>query len=1261
MSRYMMGNAVIALISRYVFVRAMSSPPFLSAHNIAHGCYTRVTAQLHAASCCEPTITVNRHALYPTGCVTLTPWVRCATMQPMLFKVLGNLAIEGDSGSSVAVTGQMRRLLLGILLATPNRALSFDELAESMWGEDQPEAPDPAIRVHVSRLRSDLGDGESTLVTRSPGYLLRIGPDELDAQIFERLVQEADRSLANGAFGVASDKLRSGLSLWRGSAYEPFLYEAWAQPEIRRLSELHKYAVEQRIETDLHLGRHDQLVPELESLIAVDPLREKLWGQLMIALYRAGRQGDALRTFGRARDTLLSDLGVDPSADLKQLELRILNQDPSLSVVAQSEQPPTEREIVVLTIVLSKESTSGGDHLNDLSSIIVSGGGDVFEARDERVLASFDEVIDALRVAIRIVQPNAGSGNSVARAAIDTATVEATDGGFRGLGINRTLRIAGSATPGQVLLSSAAAQSVGGELTENSIELHSMGKRDIPGVTSPVDLFELVTPKTGSDHADTVGNRITNLPVQLSSFVGRVAELEELNELLSAHRMVTVTGPGGAGKTRLGLQVASDAIGTVQDGVWWIELGAVSDPTMLPVVFAEAIGLTEGQNDDPAQSLRDSLSNLEVLLVVDNCEHLIDDIAALTLDLLQSSPGVSVLATSREPLGIPGEQIWGTPVMSVPDPEHLPPIEQLLRNDAINLFVDRSRSALGTFALTTGNARVIAEICGQVDGLPLAIELLSAQLRYRDLAEVASGIQSYLRTRGPHRTIPNRHHTLEAATDWSYRLLDQDEQAMFLCLSVFPDSFNRAAAIVVGAETSVDQSATSGLLDQLVNKSLVSAVGDIESRRFRVLEPLRAFASARLDKSHTDTDLKHTAHDRHETFFADWSDMAYENTAGPDQAEWLERQRLEQSNAVAALHWALQQGHQDTAESIAASYGWYWLLRGPRRVGLNLVERVIKTVVGTPNATGRRLLMSAGYLAGELNDHQAARNHLEAKLKADEAAEDVEAAAATLSNLGVVAEREHDHNGALRYLNRALEILSSEPTEGLVGEYLSGVHGNISSTLRHLGESNGAAQHAEECIRFAREGSNTYLEEWALIGAAEVEIDVGRLLDAAQKLQSAEGMAETIGDELAVYSIAVQRSRIHVSNGDFDDARILAERAWHIAKESGNESRLPDVADQVALVALLMGDLRIAEEYANMAAGIGTHEEPRTSSLELLACIAIEQGKIARAADLLSQARALQEERGCVTSADLVGLVARAEATCENWFGYSLGNMDPEN
>jgi non-specific serine/threonine protein kinase len=421
------------------------------------------------------------------------------------------------------------------------------------------------------------------------------------------------------------------------------------------------------------------------------------------------------------------------------------------------------------------------------------------------------------------------------------------------------------------------------------------------------------------------GRPFDNLPLELTSFIGREREVAEVEELLGEGRLLTLCGPGGSGKTRLALAVAQEVVEVFEDGVWWVDLASISDPKLVPLAVAGALGVREVPDRSLTESLAEYLGPRSSLVILDNCEHLIYGCAALADALLRRCPYLKILGTSREPLRVAGETMWMVPSLSLPDPKWRPNAEQLAGYEALRLFIERAKQSSANFTLTDRNAPVVARLCLRLDGIPLAIELAAARVRALTVEQISERLEDPLSllTTG-NRTAPPRHQTLRAALQWSYELLDEQERGLFERLSVFAGGWDLEAAEAIGAEDSAGAAEILDLLSMLMDKSLVIAENDEEegtSLRYRMLEPVRQFGLEKLLESAMaqDTPRRHAEH------FLDLAEKADAELLGSDQARWLQRLRTELGNLRRALEWSLDR--EESAElrlRLVAALGRFW-------------------------------------------------------------------------------------------------------------------------------------------------------------------------------------------------------------------------------------------------------------------------------------------------------------------------------------------------
>ena len=467
------------------------------------------------------------------------------------------------------------------------------------------------------------------------------------------------------------------------------------------------------------------------------------------------------------------------------------------------------------------------------------------------------------------------------------------------------------------------------------------------------------TPSTDSGDHD-IGTR-HNLPAPLTNFIGRDREIAELLQLMPAARVLTLTGAGGCGKTRLALEVAARALDRFPDGAWVVDLSPLADPSLVTQALASVFDIREGPNRPISDALSGYLRNRQMLLVLDNCEHLITACAHFVDALLRAADRVCILATSREALGITGETVWRVPSLSLPDPSQAASVETLLRHDAVRLFIERASAVDSTFAVTDANAAAVAQVCIRLDGIPLAIELAAARVKVLSLAQIHARLNDRFRLlTGGSRTAVARQRTLEAAVEWSYGLLSGAERRLMRRLSVFAGGFTMEAAEDVTSDNAGERDDVLESLSRLVDKSLANVESDSEgNRRYHFLETVRQYARERLFESGEAERLR----DRHLAFFQDLVRRAEPELTRAEQIAWLNRLQREHDNLRLALEWCVaapERGNQSM--ELAGALCWFWLKRGYLREGQEWLERALSVGGAATPVLRARTLMHLGFM-----------------------------------------------------------------------------------------------------------------------------------------------------------------------------------------------------------------------------------------------------------------------------------------------------------
>lgn len=779
------------------------------------------------------------------------------------------------------------------------------------------------------------------------------------------------------------------------------------------------------------------------------------------------------------------------------------------------------------------------------------------------------------------------------RIAIHTGTAEVRDGDYFGLTVNRCARIRGVAHGGQVLISEAAATSAGDGLPAET-SLLDLGFHTLKDLSGTVQIFQLEHPSLPRHFPPlrSIDPSRHNLPAGLTTLIGRAREMAEVRRLLSDERLVTITGEGGAGKTRLALLVANGSLGSFVDGVTFVELGALSDESHIPAILARALGVTEEIGRTPLETILDRLRSADSLVVMDNCEHVIDGIAHVVHALLTSCPNVRVLATSRMPLDVLGESVWRIPPLAVP-PEgaHEEPAD---RYDAVRLFVDRAGLARPGFTVADDEWGTITEICRRLDGLPLAIELAAARVRDMDVAKLAHGLGARfdLLTRSS-RTAVARQQTLRAALDWSYDLLSDDERVTLGRLSVFAGRITREAAVEVAGTPPLDPDRTWEAVLGLARQSLIQhAEGDGSSR---LLETVRAYGRECLEASgeRTEVEVRLTRHlltlatsltggANERSFDADILEDEMDNLRAAMSRALLEDVALEEGvrliHALAPfwrVHSHFTEGRDWSRRALARTedgllrygltqavgvlgylQGDFQEARAAFESGLDIIRELPDRAEDVP-----LVLINLGGVSAVLGDHAAARRYLEEAIeRAQTVGKDVMVAAASMS-LGVLSFERGEYAHAHRALERAVDINRELGNRGALATALF----NIGGVTKAMGSLPSASIALQECIKIREDlGDRAGFAHarTALADVLRLELD----LEGAHELASADlaelkELGDRPGTAEALHCLGVVQNDM----GRQEDALLSLREALAIRRDLNEVRSITNNLDAIAV------------------------------------------------------------------------------------------------
>ena len=873
------------------------------------------------------------------------------------FRILGAVEVLVD-GTPAALGAPKQRAVLAMLLVNRRRVVSANALVDGLWGESPPASAVQSLQVYIHGLRRAVG--AERIETAGRGYRAAVSEDELDLDRFERGLERGRAALEAGRAEDATDELRQAMALWRGSALADLPEESRRAAEADRLDELRLTALELRYDAELASGRHDAVVAELEALTAEHPYHERFLEQRVLALYRCGRQADALEVYREARRTLSEDLGLEPSRALQELERAVLRQDPSLAA------PPAPT---------------------------------------------------------RSTRP---------------------------------------------------------------------------------------------------------LPTPPTALVGRRLELAAVAALFRDEgvRLVTLTGPGGTGKTRLGLAVAEALEPELRDGALFVSLAPVSSPELLVPTIADALEVREGGRS-LAEGVGEHLRERRILLVLDNFEQLLPA-APFVADLLAAAPRLLVLATSRAPLRLAAEHEYPVPPFDTPAADL--PFEALVKTDALRLFAARARAVDPAFELDDASAPEVARVCNRLDGLPLAIELAAARSKLLAPGEILERLERepHLPGTGP-RDAPARQRTLTATIGWSYDLLGEDERLAFDRLGVFAGGCTLEAAEQV-CDTSLDTMA------RLVDNNLLRR----RDSRFLMLETVRHFAAERLQEA-GDAGVRR----RHAEWLTELAETMVERTlAGEDAKEWLDRIQPEHDNIRAALAWSLEEDPEVTLR-LASSLRLFWEVRGHFSEGFRWLEEALPRAAGAAPEVRMRALSASGTIAFRLGKVEVSEERWEEALEIARELGDDLWIARLLSDLGTAAAAREEWEPATVLLEESADLFR----ELDVPPRLATVLGNLGHIAGQQGDYARAIEVTEEALALeSRHKPNAAISTYNL---GSHNLRAGNLEQAREWLERAVAITRELGfKEVMAYALAAF-VRLCLLEGDAARAAYLAGIADRLLADAG--------------------------------------------------------------------------------------------------------------
>ncbi len=918
-----------------------------------------------------------------------------------------------------------------------------------------------------------------------------------------------------------------------------------------------------------------------------------------------------------------------------------------------------------------------------LTAAIESHGGYVFQIVGDAFCAAFATAPDALRAALDAQRalrrtrdephvPQPSSFEFRVRMGLHTGSAEVNPSEVKAgqyvsnLTLTRVQRLMSAAHGGQVLLSVATAELMRGHLPEGA-SLRDLGEHRLRGLIHPEHIVQLVAPDLPSEFPpprtlDTLPN---NLPLPLTSFIGREREIEEVKRLLESSRLVTLTGAGGCGKTRLAIQVAgsNDLSRYYDDGVWFVEFASLSDPSLVAQRAAATLEVREQAGQALLTMLTNYLRDKHLLLLLDNCEHLIESCAHLADTLLHTCAHVRLLATSREALNVVGEQVYLVPSLSLPPMSHVPgPMSDVKADvrhgtvdvghrtldtstslsagighfESVRLFVERAKASQAHFALTDRNTSAVAQICTRLDGIPLAIELAAARVKALSPDQIAARLDDVFRLlTGGNRSILPRHQTLRATMDWSYDLLSEPEQVLFRRLSVFAGGWTLDAAEAVTSEQSTVNSQQSppftvhrslftddvlDLLAQLVNKSLVLGEERDGETRYRMLEPIRQYAREKLLESNEVEHLRN----RHLEFFRTLAENAFPKLYSRESSVWMDKLESDHDNLRAAIDWSLESGNADAGLRLSLGIAQFWRWRG--YVGEGRAR--LLALLARPETQARTATRARGL--SELANYSGFLGMLDAALE--------------LSDEAIAIAREVDEplvvGGALwnkGVFGRDLPMKQKWMEESLAVSRAIGWPFGIGSALGSLGgmaltqgNTQLARNNYQEAVAVLRElGAEGSANYW-MVHLGNTYCLLGDYARAQTQLEEALALARKVRGKVALAWSLHRLGLVAVVHGDYASAHSLWRESLQVSREIGFKSDIAIVLRSQSDLARLEGDLATALTLAAESLKIAREmhgPSGEASALASLGQVAMAQGDYAAARSRIEQCLAIRQQR----------------------------------
>ena len=725
------------------------------------------------------------------------------------------------------------------------------------------------------------------------------------------------------------------------------------------------------------------------------------------------------------------------------------------------------------------------------------------------------------------------------RAALHTGTAVLSDGDYNSSDVNRCARLRALACGGQTLLSHLTYGLVC-DAPPEGVRLQDLGTHRLKDLSRPERIYQALPPGLPADFPPlpSLDSRLTNLPAQMTTFIGREAAMNDVRRLLASHRLLTLTGPGGSGKTRLALQVAAEVVEEYPDGVWLVELAVLSDPLLLPQAVAQVLGVREEPGQTLPQTLARSLESKALLLVLDNCEHLLPACQGLAETLLHACPRLRLLLTSQQAPGIVGTARYPVPSLSLPSAGQSPDLDQLRDSEAVALFAERAAAVRASFVLNAANAPAVAQICRSLAGIPLALELAAAWMDVLTPDKIAArlGDRFHLLTRGNQAALP-RHRTLRETIDWSYGLLSGPEKALLVRLSVFAGGWTLEAAEAVCAGDAVGVESLEAdalaaedvltLLSRLVDKSLVAAEPSETDTRYFLLETIRHYGQEKL----IEAGIAEAFRLRHLEWCLSVTEEAGKHEGDGEAAAWMDRLEMEHDNLRQALEHS-RKGQADQELRLVYSLTNFWHLHGYLSEGRHFMEHALARRSEVSQKRCIEILDCGGLLAWVQGDYIAAEACYEESLTTLRSLDNRNRIAAALNNLGNLKASQRDFLTASAYMEESLSLYRELNNTTNIAVLL----GNLGGLYCETGDHQKAYAYLKESLSNLRDLQNIMALANVLRNLGELSRSCHEHVEGEQYLKESLTLRLTLGDNRGAVSVVLTLAVSRRDQGNFEGA-----------------------------------------------------------------------------------------------------------------------------